>query len=209
MRKIFCMIIPVAALMAACGGGKKTEIGNKADSDSALTEEMVSPVAGDTVFYLTVDSLGPVKVGEKMASLPDAVANLYDNVEVSDTPDAVAYTFRLADVPQFTVYDFMDGQVDIIALEGDAHGVSVPVGTIRVGDPFTRVLELPGVVAEWQAMDEEGIWYWKWQGLFFGVDEMGISEELADGLCDEHRPPRAGLFGPGVKVGYIGTGLPF
>lgn len=207
MRRILYWILPVAALFSACGGGHKAEGG--ADSDSVLTTEMVSPIAGDTVFNLTVDSLGPVKVGEKIASLPDAVANLYDNVEISDTPDAVAYTFRLADVPQFTVYDFMDKQVDIIALEGDAHGVAGPDGTIRIGDAFTRVLELPGVVAEWQAMEDGGIWYWKWEGLFFGVDEMGLSVEMADGLCDEHRPPRASLFDPEVKVGYIGTGLPF
>lgn len=196
-------------MISACSGGSKKEGANASDSDSALTAEMVSPVAGDTVYYLTADSLGPVKIGEKILALPEAVANLYDNVEMSDTPDAVAYTFRLADVPQFTVYNFIDGQVDIIALEGDAHGVQTPDGTLRIGDEFTRVLELPEVVAEWQAMDGEGIWYWRWQGLFFGVDEMGLSEEMAEALCDDHRPPKAALFGPDVKVGYIGTGLPF
>lgn len=121
----------------------------------------------------------------------------------------MAYTYLLADVPQFTIYDFMENNVDVIALEGNARAVNTPDGEIRVGDEFSKVLALKGVESEWESFDETGIWYWKWNGLYFGVDETGISEKLAEALCDGKLPPRAALFTENVKIGYIATGLPF
>lgn len=202
-------ILAFSVMSASCGRGKKDTTASAVQSDSAQTAEMVSPIAGDTAFYLTRDSIGPIHVGDKISDLPVAVANLYDNMLITETPDAVAYSFLLSDIPQFTVYDFMNGKVDIIALEANSHGVSTPQGTLRVGDEFTRVLALPGVMAEWEAIDDTGIWYWKYEGLFFGIDETNISENLGDAICDGHNPPRAALFSPEVKIGYIATGLPF
>lgn len=195
-------------LLASCGGNKSANDTNPAN-DSAATALMESPVAGATQFYLTADSIGPVKVGEKISAMPQAVPNLYDVVLTTETPDAMAYTYLLADVPQFTIYDFMEGNVDVIALEGNARAVNTPDGEIRVGDQFSKVLALKGVESEWEGFDETGIWYWKWNGLYFGVDETGISEKLGEALCDGKLPPRAALFTPDVKIGYIATGLPF
>ena len=196
-------------LMLASCGGKKGSSATGADSDSAITAEMESPVAGPTQFYLTADSIGPIHVGESISDLPVAVANLYDHMITADTPDAMAYTFLLADIPQFTIYDFMEGKADVIALEGDARAVSVPDGELRVGDPFTKVLALKGVGSEWAGMDDNGIWFWKWNGLYFGVDETDMAETLGDALTDGNRPPRASMFTPDVRIGYIATGLPF
>jgi hypothetical protein len=193
--------------LASCGSNKKSAGADS--SDSAQTAQMESPVAGPTEFFLTHDSIGPVHVGEQIAQLPEAVANLYDVVLPTETPDAMAYTYLLADVPQFTIYDFMEGKVDVIALEGNARAVSTPDGQIRVGDEFSKVLALKGVESEWESLDDTGIWYWKWNGLYFGVDESGISEKLGEALCNGQKPPRAADFTPDVKIGYIATGLPF
>ncbi|MDE6392126.1 MAG: hypothetical protein K2L59_02500 [Muribaculaceae bacterium] len=196
-------------LLASCNGNKTATSGNSAKSDSALTESMESPVAGPVEFFLTRDSIGPVRVGEKISDLPQAVANLYDVVLTTETPDAMAYTFLLADVPQFTIYDFLEGKVDVIALEGNARAVNTPDGELRTGDEFSKVLALKGVESEFQNFDDSGIWYWKWNGLYFGVDETGISESLGAALSEGKRPPRASEFTPDVKIGYIATGLPF
>lgn len=206
MKNIFC-IAALLMLLASCGNNKKAE--TAAASDSAQTESMESPVAGPTDFYLTQDSIGPVRVGEKITDLPAAVANLYDAVLTTETPDAMAYTYLLADVPQFTIYDFMEGKVDVIALEGNARSVMTPEREIRTGDEFSKVLALNGVESEFQGFDDMGIWYWKWNGLYFGVDETNIPESLGTALSDGKRPPRAADFTPDVKIGYIATGLPF
>lgn len=209
MKKLY-MTLCVAAglLMSACGGNKNHDTSDSG-SDSALTAEMESAVAGPTDYYLTADSIGPVKVGDVIAQLPAAVANLYDNIVENQTPDAMAYTFRLADVPQFTVYDFMEGKVDVIALEGDSRGVMTPDGALRTGDPFTKVLALKGVESTWEGIDEGGMWYWKWNGIYFAVDETDISEQFADKLNNDKAVPRAADFTEGIKIGYIATGLPF
>lgn len=195
-------------MLASCGGNKKRVV-EEGTTDSSRTVEMESAAAGEVELFLTCDSIGPVRVGENIAVLPETVENLYDVVLTTETPDAMAYTYLLADVPQFTIYDFMDGKVDVIALEGNARAVSTPDGPLRVGDEFSKVLALKGVESEWESLDDTGIWYWKWNGLFFGVDESGISEKLGEVLCNGQKPPRAADFTPDVKIGYIATGLPF
>lgn len=194
-------------LFAACSGKKEAK--TEQQSDSAATVEMEAAIAGPTEYFLTADSIGPVKVGDKISDLPAAVPNLFDMMIPTETPDAMAYTYLLADVPQFTIYDFMDGKVDVIALEGNARAINTPKGQIRVGDEFTNVLALPGVESEYETMDDMGIWYWKWNGLYFSVDETNLSDTLSEALCDGKRPPRAAMFTPDVKIGYIATGLPF
>lgn len=206
MKKIYLFTLLALPLLTGCGG-KNDSTGK--NSDSALTAEMESPVAGPTQYYLTSDSIGPIKIGDLISHLPVAVPNLYDMMITTPTPDAMAYTFLLGDVEQFTVYDFMQGKVDVICLEGNSRGIDTPAGELRVGDEFTKVLALDGVESEWESLDDEGIWYWKWHGLYFGVDEMKLSEKFADMLVDDNMPPRADAFTPEIKIGYIGTGLPF
>ena len=208
MKGFYLILAAAAALsFASCGGNKQN--GESANSDSAQTLEMESTVAGPTTYYLTADSIGPVRVGEEISDLPAAVPNLYDVMITTETPDAMAYTFLLSNVEQFTIYDFMEGKVDVIALEGNSRSINTPKGELRVGDEFKKVLELDGVESHWETLDDSGLWYWKWNGLYFAVDETGISEDLSTALCSNRQTPRAALFTPDVKIGYIATGLPF
>lgn len=207
MKNIHFAFAAAALMMVSCGGHKTS--GESDSSDSAQTVQMMSEVAGPTEFFLTRDSIGPVRVGESISSLPAAVANLYDVMITTETPDAMAYTFLLADEPQFTIYDFMEGKVDVIALEGNARSVNTSAGQLRVGDEFSKVLALDGVKSEWQGFDDNGLWYWVWNGLYFGVDETGVSEKFGETLVDGRHAPRASEFTPDIKIGYIATGLPF
>lgn len=208
MKKIY-FTLAITLCQVSCNGNKSTGNDINMTEDSAATVSMESAVAGPTVFYLTKDSIGPIKIGEEISNLPVAVANLYDNMIVTETPDAMAYTFLLADVPQFTIYDFMEGKVDVISLEGNARAVDTPQGQLRIGDEFSKVLQLDGVKSEWQSLDDTGIWYWYWNGLYFGVDEMEINEKFSDALCNGRHAPRSSEFTPDIKIGYIATGLPF
>lgn len=208
MKTKHLLLAAMALTLAACGGNQESSTSSAA-SDSAETVSMESPVVGPVNYYLTADSIGPVHVGDEISNLPAAVANLYDMMVTTETPDAMAYTMMLADIPQFTIYDFMEGKVDVIALEGNSRSISTPDGELRVGDEFAKVLALPGVQSEFQSMDDMGIWYWKWQGLYFGVDETNIPESLGNALSEGKRPPRAAEFPASVKIGYIATGLPF
>lgn len=208
MKTKHLLLAAMALTLAACGGNQESSTSSAA-SDSAETVSMESPVAGPVNYYLTADSIGPVHVGDEISNLPAAVANLYDMMVTTETLDAMAYTMMLADIPQFTIYDFMEGKVDVIALEGNSRSISTPDGELRVGDEFAKVLALPGVQSEFQSMDDMGIWYWKWQGLYFGVDETNIPESLGNALSEGKRPPRAAEFPASVKIGYIATGLPF
>lgn len=198
----------ILAAAGITGCGNKVASDNM-QSDSTQTAEMESPVAGPTVYYLTKDSIGPVFVGEEISHLPTAVPNLYDVMTITETPDALAYSFLLANVPQFTIYDFLEGKVDVILLEGNARSVDTPDGELRIGDEFSKVLALDGVKSEWISFDDAGIWYWTWNGLYFGVDEMGLSEKFSEELCNGRHAPRASEFTPDIKIGYIATGLPF
>ena len=204
----FMALAAVFASLAACSskGSKATE---EETQDSAQTARMEQEVPGLPVYTLTKDSIGPVFVGEKIDEIPPAVANLYDTVLPTETPDAMAYTYILGDVPQFTIYDFMEGRADVILLEGNARAVATPDGDLRIGDEFKKVLALPGVQSEFERLDDEGIWYWLWNGLYFGVDEADLPASLAEALCNGQRPPMASSFTPDIKIGYIGTGLPF
>lgn len=207
MSKFYFAALTATLLLASCSGKKDASAGN--DTDSAVTAEMEAQAPGLPVYSLTPDSIGPVRVGEKIDKLPQAIPDLYDVVLPTETPDAMAYTYLLADVPQFTIYDFMEGKVDVIVLEGNARCVKTPDGELRVGDDFSKVLALPGVKSEWAGMDDTGVWYWIWNGIYFGVDETNIGEALATALSSSRQAPRAGLFTPDVKIGYIATGLPF
>ncbi len=208
MKTKHLLLATMAVTLAACGG-KKDASTSSATSDSAQTVSMESPVAGPVTYHLTADSIGPVRVGEEISDLPAAVPNLFDMMVTTETPDAMAYTMMLADIPQFTIYDFMEGKVDVIALEGNSRSIMTPNGEVHVGDEFAKVLALPGVQSEFQSIDDMGIWYWKWQGLYFGVDETNIPESLGNALSEGKRPPRASEFPSSVKIGYIATGLPF
>ncbi len=137
------------------------------------------------------------------------MAGFYASTTLDSTPDAQTISFNDPQGdPIFTAYDFMEGKVDVIALNGTRYGVATPEGELRIGDEFSKVLALPGVRSEWQGLDDNGVWWWTWKGLWFGPDEAGMSESLSEKMCDPKRPPMASDFS-GVKTGYVGTGTPY
>lgn len=215
MKKIYLMIIPVAmAFVSSCSNGEKQQ--DTVDSavsplDTFSLADL--PIEENDSFSFTSAGVGPVKVGMKVSDLPVQVKGLYDKYLVSQTPDAVAYTYLLNDDPQFTIYDFMQGNVDVVILEGPALAFSTPNGDLRVGDSFAKVLALKDATPEWEAIDGdevEGTWYWRYNGLYIGVDEGSLTDaQIEEVLFNKNRSPRAGDLGKNAKIGYIGTGLPF
>lgn len=210
MKKIYFLAALIAIMCLVSCNNKEAEVKNGEVNDSAQTAEQESPVAGPTEYYLTQDSIGPVKVGEKISDLPAAVPNLYDNISSAQYAGGKAYTFNLADDQQFTAYDITnDDKVNYIELVSNGRGIDTPDGVIRIGDDFEKVLALKGVFSEWNQSDDGGMWYWRWEGLVIGVDLTTVSDKFADMLCNGNQAPKASLFTSKVKVGYIGTGYPF
>lgn len=216
-----------AGTLSSCGGKKTAAVTDSSRPDSS-EETALLPDSIDTGFYLSADSIGPVHVGMALSDIPDRCPDLYDTQVPAETPDATAITFLRGMDPIFTIYDFMEGKVDVIVLESPAVGVKIPVepaqeggeanaeaadaggqpGLLCLGDSFEKVLALPGVRSEWAGMDETGMWYWTWNGIWIGVDESDISDQLAQALVTQRHPPRAALLKT-ARVGYLATGLPF
>lgn len=196
-----------AGILSSCGGKKTDSNADSIRPDSTGQAELL-PDSIDSGYYLTADSIGPVHVGMALSDIPDRCPDLYDAQVPAETPDATAVTFLRNMDPIFTVYDFMEGKVDVIVLESPAIGVKTQSGLLCMGDSFEKVLALPGVRSEWAGMDETGMWYWTWNGIWIGVDESNISDELAQALVTQRHPPRAALLKT-ARVGYLATGLPF
>lgn len=207
MKKIAFSAVAVMAIVLASCGGKKSEAYE--ESDSVAIMEMVDIVAGERIPTLTKDSLGEVYVGRRMAELADSVPGLYSHKENGASPDAVTVTFSNADGAQFVAYDFGEGNVDVINLVGRDVAVSTPGGDVRLGDSFEKILSLPGVVAEWSGYDDSGSWYWTWEGIWFAPSAESLTPELSRVLYQSAEEPAADKFSDEVKIGFIGTGLPF
>lgn len=98
----------------------------------------------------------------------------------------------------------------MISAESPHIVVCAPEGEmLRIGDEFSRVLSLPGVEAEWEDSDDEGMWCWHWRGIWFQPDQSHLPEALSRELYSDVAPPADAAFTPGVRIGYIGTGLPW
>ncbi len=195
-------------VLSGCGGSKKEETKESVpfNDQSEVAEEVVAPK--DT-FFLTKDNLGPVRIGMSVNNIPDSVAGLYGKKEVGASEDAVTVTFLDGDAESFIAYDFGESQVDVINLINRAVKVDAPRGAFGLGDKFAKVLELPGVRAEWSAYDGNGSWYWVWEGLWFAPSQETLTETLSRRLYHSGSAPTVADFSDEVTVGFIGTGLPF
>lgn len=203
------MLWAFAALLAAGCGGNKPQ-GPIADSDSVALHDIEAVVeAVGNSCRITKDSVGQVAVGMSLAELPDRIAGLYSHKEQGASPDAVTVTFSNGDGEQFVAYDFGEGTVDVINVIGRDVHVGGPDCEFGLGAPFSRVLSLPGVEAEWAGYDNGGCWYWIWEGLWFAPSQEGLSVPLASKLYHSGQAPVASDFTGSETVGFIGTGLPF
>lgn len=196
-------------LMLSSCGNKNATADRSIDTDSVV----VAAEIPDTPFEmppLTADSLGPVKIGMEVNRLPQDVAGLYVSFSPEVTPDAQVFLFS-GEKGQilFTAYDFLEGKIDVIALNSPELAANAGGKTFHIGDSFAEVVATSGAKAEWAAMDDGGLWYWRIDGLWFGVDEEGLEAGFAQALCDGTVPPRVSTVPEDAKIGYIGTGLPF
>lgn len=207
MKRLIYMALG-ALLLTGCG--RKREVG-AADTDSA---EVPNPI--DTVVamlptvYLTADSIGPIHIDMPINDLPAAVEGIYTARVYGSSPDAVAIDFNYDDRARFVAYDFGEGKVDVINLIGNDVKVKTLKGDIGIGDKMADVLDLPGVRPEWSGYDGSGMWYWKWEGIWFAPAQENLSETLSQRLYHSGQAPTIKDFqDENVAIGFIGTGLPF
>lgn len=194
-------------LLCGCSKGSKTEA---TDSDSvSLEEPLTDQEPKGKVYYITRDSIGPVKIGMNIEAVPDSVDGLYNKKVTGSSPDAVTIEFSNTDGESFVAYDFGEHKVDVVNLIGSYVKVKAPRGEFSLGDEFSKVLELPGVKAEWAGYDDTGMWYWTWEGLWFAPSQENLSETLTRRLYHSDMAPTHNDFSDDVTIGFIGTGLPF
>jgi len=206
MKKIIYTALFVLTL-SSCGRSQKNEI---SDSDTNTVAEIATTVDVERRHtYITKDGVGAVLIGTPVNSLPDSMPGLYTSKENGASPDAVTVDFSDENGQQFVAYDFGEGNIDVINLIGTDIYVDAPEGSFGLGAPFSKVLELPGVEAEWSSYDENGMWYWIWEGLWFAPAQENLPEELASKLYRSGQAPDSKDFTEKVTVGFIGTGLPF
>lgn len=207
MKKTLIMAVCLLAL-ASCGKGGN---GKQADSDSIATVEPVAVETDSTsvAVYITKDSIGGVKIGMPVREVPDSMPGLYTRKENGASPDAVTMVFADGDKESFIAYDFGEGKVDVLNLIGNGIKVNAPRGAFGLGESFGKVLELPGVKAEWAGYDDTGMWYWTWEGLWFAPSQENLPDMLSRRLYHSTAAPTIADFTDDVTVGFIGTGLPF
>lgn len=201
------ILIYVAAALAMAACGKKDNSGQQATDSVGVNDSTASVVTKK--YYLTADSLGPVKIGMEWKDTPPMVEGLYDNRKEVKSPEAVEFMFENEGRESFAAYDFGEGKVDVICLFDSVVGIQAPRGDIHLGSPFKQVLELPGVTAEWNSIDEDGMWYWVYEGLWIGINQDNLSPALSTRLYNSTQAPTASDFSGNETVGFIGTGLPY
>ena len=117
-------------LLAAASCGQSGH-NSAADTDSAFIdsatarEEAILDSAASLT--LTADSIGCIRIGMAVDRIPRTVAGFYASTTLDSTPDAQTISFNDPQGdPIFTAYDFMEGKVDVIALNGTRYGVATP-----------------------------------------------------------------------------------
>lgn len=208
MKKSAFIIAAAALTLVGCSGNKKTAR-TTADTDSAFIQEAEAAIDSIQTPTLTAQGIGDVRIGMALDSVPQGQINLYDNIVADDSGEFKALNFRLGDKDMFTVTDYDDGKVDMISLYTSEVGVAVPNDTLRIGDSFNKLLKQSGVTTEFVSMDDIGVWYWRYKDLWFWPAEEGMSQELNNAMSERRNPPSAAMIGDKVKIGYIGTGVPF
>lgn len=212
MKKIdkYIMLALPAAIMMLGGCSSKKGADN---ADTASTDSMAEEVAEmSAVYEIRLDSLGAdaVRIGMEVSDLYPEIEGVYDSISTENGYESNIHTFFLRGNPRFTVYEFQPGKADMIAAESrDVYVSPAEWDTLRLGDDFRKVLALPGVEASWESTDNEGMWCWHWEGIWFQPDQNALGDKLVDKLYNPGMPPRTADFENGETIGYMGTGLPW
>lgn len=212
--RVLLTVCCVSLLLAGCSHGGKDTVASDSDTVQAASSEEEPSSA---MIELCADSVyvvggGAVAVGEEVKKLPERVEGLYDKIERESSDGIEQLHFMLDDDYIFTALDFGSGKVDLLmanTFKVCASDAAEPTDPITLSVPFTRVLELPGVMPEWCDYDDSGMWYWTWKGLWFAPDQSHLTPGLSSRLYNEEEMPRPTDFDESVTVGYLGTGCPF
>lgn len=198
-------------MLASCGGKENT---SAAGSESVQFPQLpIDTLAAVKEYSITQFGIDTICVGMSVADIPEKVDGLYDTFapgpDISDI-EALQYDFSLNGNVRFSILDFGDGLVDVVFVSDYTIDVQLPNGKapLVLGEDMSRVLELPGVHSKWNPYDSLGFWAWEWQGLWFMFDKDGINESNSMKLFNAHQPPTASDLRD-MKIGYIGTGLPY
>lgn len=197
-------IICGTLILASCKSDKKEQI----DSETISID---TAEAMDTVptYIFTPQGIGEIKPGMPIGQWPTETEGLYTHVDSEGGGDANQYNFYRDDELTFTVMDFGEGKADLIILDDPEMNVKVGDDTVNMKTPFATLLSKPGVKAEWEQLDDEGMWYWKADGLWFAPSQEHLTPSLADKLYNPDKVPTKSDFPEEITIGYIGTGLPF
>ncbi|MDE6009945.1 MAG: hypothetical protein K2F87_00665 [Muribaculaceae bacterium] len=206
---IFSLMAGLSILLSGCSGKGQGTVADTPKPETALSPDDI-PAEEPADPELTAGGIGPVRIGLATDSIPSAVPGLYDAVMPEEGYESNTYVFMYDGSPLFTAFEFTPGTVDVISADSPEVAVIAPgEKTLRLGGTFTDVLELPGVEATWEESDGEGLWCWRWQGLWFVPDQSRLSEALSRELYRDAHVPAKSSFTPEVKIGYMGTGLPW
>lgn len=204
MKKI--AFLACILLLTSCGGGNK----NTAEDSSPFVDDI--PEEGDvreTFTYITKDSIGGIWIGQSVNEVSDSIPGLYTHVTHGASPDAVTITFCGPEGERFIAYDFGEGKIDVLNLINSMVKVRNGERSFGIGDSFSNILSLPGVETEWSEYENSGTWYWKWDSLWFAPSQESVTAGLSRKLYHSDTCPEAEDFDESVKIGFIGTGLPF
>lgn len=211
-KHIVALTTSLAAILmlisGGCSGKGKADgkVDTPADTMQAIEEEPAAPVD----IELTSEGVGSVSIGMEIAMIPESVPGVYDAVESESGYGSNSYIFMWDGRSVFTAYEFTEGKIDVVSADSPRVYVKAPDNKeLRLGGEFKDVLGLPGVQAEWENADGEGMWCWRWNGIWFQPDQSHLSEELSRELYNDAAEPSASSFTRDVRIGYIGTGLPW
>ena len=214
--KLTKAFLPLFLLMATISCGR----GGSSSSDSVSSDSLAESGTEVTAsrILLCSDSIWPeggrgVAVGLPLAQLPDEIEGLYNDKEESDSETGRQIHFKLAEEYIFTVLDFGEQRVDLIMANTDkvevAPSEGFPAERLSLSSPFLSVLSLPGAEPEWVDYEDTGMWYWRWNNLWFAPDQSHLSKALSQHLYNEETLPSRDDFDEEVVIGYIATGIPF
>ena len=196
-------------MLSACSGSSGKSAETAVDTAMADTLAVEEQKPARTHYVLTSEGIGPVAPGMKTQTWPELAEGLYDSVEAGLGGDADQYEFYLEGQPMVTVMDYGQGEADLVVVSDPSLKAKVGEEELGLGDSFSKLLQQPGIRAEWKQLDEDGMWYWTYGGLWFAPSQEHLSPELSSKLYDSKKAPVSSDFPPEVGIGYIGTGLPF
>ncbi|MDE5902190.1 MAG: hypothetical protein K2O78_03800 [Muribaculaceae bacterium] len=204
------VVIVAGITLTACSGSDKERHADTLRESVKESAPAADTLAAPADHELTAQGVERIRVGMQTAHIAPSDEGVYDTMTKEEGNESNSYIFLYGGAPLFCAYEFTEGTIDVVSAESPHIVVRTPEGgVLRIGDEFSRVLALPGVEAEWEDSDDEGMWCWHWRGIWFQPDQSRLPEALSRELYSDVAPPAADAFTSEARIGYIGTGLPW